>query len=914
MEKTNLIVYPRKIIHAESGIKLSIYSTNPQGEKRKQFDVLLEMFSFPFRVKQSGWWRPIYDYEVLINHKVEVYIHSDEELQQLFQVFSERENFILSHLSLFPQQINFTVDEIEKWDKLKCKVERLYLRFKSTDIHILRKILDKIGPVLKLQLNIKSLSNYVDSPFQTSIAFKFMLNQMVHLRSLNISDLTTPILMDYFWLTFRSRTVACLRKDVNFSTVSLHFSSLRAVEQFAEAFTQLHQQERFTLRMRNATISIERVDKNANLILMMALTSDFFEIEQIARIVKNKIVSYEDKIQTQKLQYVCLSFKKGFLEDVDIEGTVTASSCDNLLNLCHSWRFPSTVKRVYCDDLKKQCSNLECTKCSALLILLALKNSGKFKESNRRHNENFVKTVRLNFVITKFSIGNVASLACQVQKMKKTANETSLSELTTLSLPYLNIDFRCSEPRSCITESLAHSLCIFTDSGIEVDSLEISVELDEKGWGYMRIPPMDREVRIVFSIKVEITFPLNSLKNMTSIEVHTICSDLIKRECNLDENITISVTPIVSICQRGSNEFTHPIKIEVPITKMSEGGTKRLFFCRFSHSSVWECLQQSKITQLFSNRFRYKSEYAATVFSISGKEVDTFPVSDFCKNYFSSFCYLLVHPDTQPNTLVLDCVPSTNEFEMDQLRVSSFFEMKKIEEVGLDDRITGFIHVNNQIESRDEETHPFCQYFEFFHPSMGKNFQEVKVHLVDKLPGPTGQITYQKKRNDYCETSVPFNFCIPKEESEGKQPTSNVKVCNLSTLKGTLVPCDQTCLLAISSDRASQELQHSLHPFEDENISIGDLVAIIDISDDCSRASFTIKCCRFDEAIRNYANKKCPTFFCVRKILVNTAEDVHVKFTGNLQPLKTTTDERCCCSIRFSDGRGSFALINLCSL
>ena len=664
----------RRKLHAESRSKLSIYSINPQGEKRKQFDVLLEMFSFPFRVDHGWRWRSI---KVPTNHEVIVHINSDDELQQLFQVFSKRENFTLSHLSLFLQQTNFTVDEIEKWDKLKCRVAGLYLLFKSANVHVLRKILEKIGPVCNLHLNIESLSNYVDSPFQASIPFKFMLEQVEHLKTIDISDLTTPILMDYLWLTFRSRTVAGSLNLVDFSNVTLHFSSLRAVEHFSEAFTQLHQQERFTLRMRNATISIESVDKNANLILLIALTSDFSEIEQIARIVRNEIASYDDKNQTQKLQYVCLSFERGFLENVHIEGTITASSCENLLNLCRSWCFSSSVKEVYCNNLKMECSNLECTKCSALLFLLAIRSPGKFESSNRRHNETFLKTVRVNFSNNKFSIANVASLACQVQNVKETVDEAGLFELTVLSLPYLNIDFSSSVPRSRLTESLAHSLCMLSDSGIEVDSLKILVELDEKGWGHIRIPPMDKDVRIIFSNKVEATFPLNSLKNMTSIEVQTIGSDFIKKEYNLGGNISTSVSPIVSISQLGSNEFTHPIAIEVPFTKVSEEGTKPLVFCRFSHSSVWECLRQSKLIELFSNRFRYESEYAATVFSISGKEVDTLLVSDFCKNYFSSFCYLLVYPATPPNTLVLDCVPSTDEFELDPLKVNPFFEMKK---------------------------------------------------------------------------------------------------------------------------------------------------------------------------------------------------------------------------------------------
>ena len=159
--------------------------------------------------------------------------------------------------------------------------------------------------------------------------------------------------------------------------------------------------------MRNATISIESVDKNANLILLIALTSDFSEIEQIARTVKNEIASYEDKIQTQKLQYVCLSFERGFLEDVYIDETITASSCKNLLNLCLSWNFSLTVETLDC-ALKMQCSNLDCTKCSALLFLLAIKNPGKFRKSNRRHNETFVKTVRVEFSNIVVSEKNVA--------------------------------------------------------------------------------------------------------------------------------------------------------------------------------------------------------------------------------------------------------------------------------------------------------------------------------------------------------------------------------------------------------------------------------------------------------------------------------------------------------------------------
>ena len=41
-----------------------------------------------------------------------------------------------------------------------------------------------------------------------------------------------------------------------------------------------------------------------------------------------------------------------------------------------------------------------------------------------------------------------------------------------------------------------------------------------------------------------------------------------------------------------------------------------------------------------------------------------------------------------------------------------------------------------------------------------------------------------------------------------------------------------------------------------------------------------------------------------------TPEDVHVKFIGNLQSIKATTDESCCCSVRFTEGRGSFSLKN----
>ena len=189
-----------KNLHAESQTKLSIDLISSHGEKRKQFDVPLEIFSFPFRVNNDWMRRRISDNEFPTNHEVEVDIESNDELQQLFQTFSIRKNFILTELRLFLQKVDFTEDEIEKLDKLKCKVERLYLRFKSANVHVLRKILDKIGPVRKLQLNIKSLSNYVDSPFQACIPFKLMLEQMEHLETLGVSDFTTPILMDYLVL------------------------------------------------------------------------------------------------------------------------------------------------------------------------------------------------------------------------------------------------------------------------------------------------------------------------------------------------------------------------------------------------------------------------------------------------------------------------------------------------------------------------------------------------------------------------------------------------------------------------------------------------------------------------------------------------------------------------------------------
>ena len=863
-------------IDAATPVRLAFFLISADGEKTKQFEFLLEVCSFPFRVEPCKSFQDYVNGGISENHVMEVIIMTNEQLEQLFQFFSNRGDFLLSVLTLKLEKIDFTENETEKWDKLKCKVERLDVQLKSAESQILKKIFGKIGPVKDLLLAIESYSTYLDSPFQSSMV---TLEEIVHFEQLvtiYISDIVAPILMDYFCPTPSGRSARYLMKSVTFSNVSLHFSSLIEVEQFSDAIRRISQQKNFTLELIETTISIGNVDKNAKFVLIVALTTDFHDKEKIPRMVETEITYSEEKNQTQRPQRLRLELAMGFLEKVDVEGILTASSCATSFNLCRNWNFSPTVNHVNCHKLKLQCSQSECTNCSALLFLLAIKRPGRFEESNRRDKGASVKPVEVNFSNKMFSIANLASLARQVQNLEPSLEQKNLSKLTILSVPYLNIDFRCSEPRSGITESLSPSLSILSDSGIEIRALELLVEVDETGWGHIRINPMNREVRVIFTNDVKVTFPLNSLKNVTSIEVHTICASFIT-ECELDENVPASVSPIVSIYQLGSNEFSRYISTEVPLTEKCEekwkkkrkkkwresGSAKPRVFSRHPTSSAWKLLQESTQMQSFSNRFQYKSTEAFTVLSLSGIEIDTFPVSDFLEKYFSSFYYVSVYPATQSNTLVLDCVQSTNYFELDQLKINPFFEMKKIEKMGVNDKINGYMHGNVQIESREKETQPNYKHFEFFHPNLKRNRQEVKVDLVDKLLEPMGKITYQMGIN---ETSLSLNFCMPKQESQRMQPTTNMRVCNLSTLKGTLVPSDQTCLLAISYGETNQELHHLLHHRETENLSTGDLVVIVEITGGCSRASFTVRCGRFDEGTKNDISEKCPAFFCVRRL------------------------------------------------
>ena len=679
-----------KIDHAKidraTQVRLAFFLINAYGEKTKQFEFLLEVCFFPFRVEPCKSFQDYVNGGISENHVVEVIIMTNEELQQLFPFFSNREDFLLSVLTLKLQKINFTQNEIEKWDKLKCQVERLDVQLKSAGGQTLKKVLAKIGPVKDLLLSIESYSNYLNSPFQSSMVLLDEIVHFEHLVTIYISDIVAPILMDYFCPTPNGRSLEYFLRSVTFSNVSLYFSSLIEVEQFSDTIRRISQQGKFTLELNETKISIGNVDKNAKLILIVALTTDFHDIEKIPRMVEAEIAYSEEENQTQRAQRLRLELATGFLEKVDVEGILTASSCATSFNLCRNWNFSPTVNHVNCHKLKLQCSQPECTNCSALLFLLAIKRSGKFEESKRRDKGASVKTVEVNFSNKKFSIAHLAYLARQVQKLEPPVEQANLSELTILSVPFLNIKFRCSEPRSLITESLSPSFCILSDSGIEVQTLEILAEIDETGFGHIRIPPMNREVRVIFTNEVKVTFPLNSLKNVTSIEVHTICASFV-RECELDENFPASVSPIVSIYQLGSNEFRRYITTEVPFTEKCEekwkkkwresGSAKPRVFSRHPTSSAWKLLQESTQMQSSSNRFQYKSTDAFTVLSLSGIEVDTFSVCDFLEKYFSSFYYVSVYPATQSNTLVLDCVQNTNDFELDQLKISPFFEIKK---------------------------------------------------------------------------------------------------------------------------------------------------------------------------------------------------------------------------------------------
>ena len=486
--------------------------------------------------------------EASLKTSVEIDIYTFEQLKYLAHNFNEKRELLISKLNLTMDNSELTLfTNMEGWPPVKCYELELY----------------NCNSII-----LESLP--IDRSFVKMLYFV---------------NLTNPIPIESFLASFllHSKTL----EELYFDKVTLHFCSLQSVENFSMALAQQSENHEFRVRYISTDVTIEGVERNANLMLLMALTCDYDKLESIVNLVHQGHVYLVES----SLKYVHLFFRQGGLVQFVIDQSLRGDSCASLLDFVQNWKLQETVKSVNCYNLNLVCSKKDCENCSSLMMSLTFWNKNGTMQLFEPENE----TASLFLGYDKyFNIYHVCYVAEQFQgQQRKLDDSKDGKHLFFLKLNTLKVNLQQQQPNSLITDLLIPALIVIENFGIQIKSLEMLLVSSEAEWSFIRIPPSKYEIELRFSNNVKNRFPPHSIRAIATIEVVNLSSDTSASMSKLTGSKSNNSETIVSINQLGLNQFSEKVDLEIPFPR---GQTPRLLF-KASMSKEWNDLGQSDMVK-----------------------------------------------------------------------------------------------------------------------------------------------------------------------------------------------------------------------------------------------------------------------------------------------------------------------------
>ena len=698
--------------------------------------------------------------EASIKTSVEIDIYTLEQLQYLAHNFNEKRELLISKLNLKLDNSELAFMNMEGWPLIQCRELKLY---KSNSI-----MLDILP-----------------------IDYSFV-------KTLNISDLTHPIAIESFLETFlvHSKTL----KELELRNVTLHFRSLQSLKNFSMALAQQSKNRRFKVRYYSTGVTIEGFERNANLMLLMALTCEYGNLQSMFNLVQEGHVY---PVETS-LEYVPLIFKQGGLECIYINQSLRGDSCASLLYFFRNWKLQETVKSVNCRNLVLVCSKKDCENCSSLMMLLTFCKKHKIVEEPMQLHEPENVTASLILGSDKyFNISHVCYVAEQFQgQQRKLDDSKDGKHLFFLKLNTLKVNLQQQQPNSLITDLLIPALNVIEKTGIQIKSLKMLLDGSEAEWSFIRIPPSKYEIKVRFSNNVRIRFPPDSIRAIATIEVVNPSSDTSASMSELTGSKSNRSETIVSINQLGLNQFSEKVDLEVPLPR---GQTPRLLF-KASMSKEWNDLGQSDIVKKGNNSFNFNSEHTGTFvgLNVQNTDSDILPkVVDQHDEYLSNSIYLAIIAEPHSGSIVLECVQNGTD-EANNLKFHPFSEIMKIGNMEMEDEITvkmpDYLLLLEEVFDNGETAEPST--ITLFHPKKNKSRRAFRVRSVDSSYGPVMTLEYQLHKTDGTNTKGYLSFSMPQTETIFPLKTEEEGKC---MLKGLIRCAEQPCLLKISDDATTAE-------------------------------------------------------------------------------------------------------------
>ena len=786
--------------------------------------------------------------EASIKTSVEIDIYTLEQLQYLAHNFNEKRELLISKLNLTMDNSELAFRNMEAWPPIQCRELKLC---KSNSI-----MLDILP-----------------------IDYSFV-------KTLNISDLTHPIAIESFLETFlvHSKTL----EKLELRNVTLHFRSLQSVENFSMALAQQSKNRRFNVRYYSTHVTIEGVERNANLMLLMALTCEYGNLQSMFNLVQEGHVY---PVETS-LKYVLLIFKQGGLEDIDIDQSLRGDSCESLLDFVQNWKLQETVKSVHCYKLNLVCSKKDCENCSSLMMLLTFCKKHKIVEEPMQLFEPENETASLFLGYDKyFNISHVCYVAEQFQgQQRKLDDSKDGKHLFFLKLNTLKVNLQQQQPNSLITDLLIPALNVIEKTGIQIKSLEVLLDGSEAEWSFIRIPPSKYEIKVTFSNNVKIRFPPDSIKAIVTIEVVNFSSDTSASMSEMTGSKSNHSNTILSIDQLGLDRFTKKVDLEVPFPR---GQTPRLLF-KASMSNEWNDVGQSNMVEKWYNCFKFSSVHTGTLLSLNVQDIDSDKVPNVViqqnDEYLSDSIYLAIIAEPQSGSIVLDCVQNGTD-EATKLKFHPLCEMMKIDTMEMEDDVTvkmpDYLLLLQEVFDDRKTAEPST--ITLFHPKKNKSRKKFRVRSLDSSRGSVMTLEYQLHKTDGTNTKGYLSFNMPqteiifplKTEGEGKL-----------MLKGLISCAEQPCLLRITAYAPAADattgdtttaVRSKHHAGNFQTLSSHDVVVTVEINEEGDDPEFNLFCRFFDEWTEDRINHKSPAMFRVQKVPTDRIEGVYVEFSGDLE-------------------------------
>ena len=313
-------------------------------------------------------------------------------------------------------------------------------------------------------------------------------------------------------------------------------------------------------------------------------------------------------------------------------------------------------------------------------------------------------------------------------------------------------------------DELVSSFCkTFKNLEIEINSLLIEVEADASGWSLLRFTLTSRKT-VVVTNDVHIVFPFNSTKEprFVAIEVHSIPKDLVQRVNEQNGVEDCELSPLVCIDQLKESPFLQPISVLFRYP-MKKGSFHTSVYSKHLPETVdWDLVHDYEII-LFQNerRLLYQSYELSPVISAFGTEHSRITPVQYVNQYFANCAFVtILSLEHRIGNVVFDCLQEKNESEMKQLKVSRYFEKRKVGKMKSSQELFASLGKNLTVAEPEQEN---GERLHFFCPDNVKNEQEYTMKKIDVGGSWRGYVHYFLKTEKKEEKLFHMCYQVPNE-------------------------------------------------------------------------------------------------------------------------------------------------------